>query len=117
SLCGMFGGILTLCAPLIPMRFSGVDSSHMSLQTSVFILTFVLIALARLFTKNGPLASLKDIAPAVVGIFYIPTLLIAQWYLRLKGYEWILFLYGSVYASDSMAYYIGKGIGKRKLYS
>ena len=117
SLCGMFGGILTLCAPLISMRFSVTDSSHMSLQASAFIFTFMLIALVRLFTKNGPQASLKDIAPAVAGIFYIPTLLMAQWYLRLKGYEWILFLYGCVYASDSMAYYVGKGIGKRKLYS
>ena len=77
----------------------------------------MLIALVRLFTKSGPLSSLKDIAPAVVGIFYIPNLLMAQWYLRLEGYEWILFLYGCVYASDSMAYYVGKGIGERKLYS
>lgn len=117
SLSGMLGGILMLCAPLISVSFPGVESSHMSLQTCAFILTFMLIALVRLFTKNGPLASLKDIAPAVVGIFYIPNLLIAQWYLRLKGYEWILFLYGCVYAADSMAYYVGKGIGERKLYS
>ena len=116
-LSGIFGGILTLCAPSISMRFSGAESSHMSLQACAFILTFMLIALVRLFTKKGPLASLKDIAPAVVGIFYIPNLLIAQWYLRLKGYEWILFLYGCVYAADSMAYYIGKGVGERKLYS
>ncbi len=117
SLSGMLGGILTLCAPLIPVNFPGVAYSHMSSQTCAFILTFMLIALVRLFTKSGPLSSLKDIAPAVVGIFYIPNLLMAQWYLRLEGYEWILFLYGCVYASDSMAYYVGKGIGERKLYS
>ncbi len=117
SLSGMFGGILTLCSPSISMRFSGVESSQLSLQTCAFILTFMLIALVRLFTKKDPRATLKDIAPAVVGIFYIPNLLIAQWYLRLKGYEWILFLYGCVYAADSMAYYVGKGIGERKLYS
>jgi len=117
SLTGMLGGILTLCTPLISVSFPGAGSYHMSLQASAFILTFMLIALVRLFTKNGPLASLKDIAPPVVGIFYIPNLLMAQWYLRLKGYEWILFLYGCVYAADSMAYYIGKGVGKRKLFS
>ncbi len=117
SLSGMLGGILTLCSPWISMRFSGAGSSHASMQACAFILTFMLISLVRLFTKNGPMASLKDIAPAVVGIFYIPNLLMAQWYLRLKGYEWILFLYGCVYAADSMAYYVGKGIGERKLYS
>ena len=117
SVSGMLGGILTLCAPCISMRFPGVASSHISIQTCAFIMIFMMIALIRLFTKKDPLASLKDIAPAVVGIFYIPNLLIAQWYLRLEGYEWILFLYGCVYAADSMAYYVGKGVGKRKLYS
>ncbi|HXW68578.1 MAG TPA: phosphatidate cytidylyltransferase [Dissulfurispiraceae bacterium] len=115
SLSGMIGGILTLGSPFLSMFFSGVVSS-ISIQTCAFILAFMLIALVRLFRK-GPLASLKEMAPVVVGIFYIPNLLIAQWYLRLKGYEWILFLYGCVYAADSMAYYVGKGLGKRKLYS
>ncbi len=117
SVSGILGGLLTLCAPLISVSFSGTGSSGMSLETCAFILTFILIALVRLFAKKGPLSSLKDIAPAVVGVFYIPNLLMAQWYLRLKGYEWILFLYGCVYASDSMAFYIGKGFGVRKLYT
>ncbi len=63
-----------------------------------------------------PASSLKDISPVVTGFLYIPNLLLAQWYLRLQGYEWILFLYGCVWASDSAAYYIGKRIGKKKLY-
>ena len=114
---GILGGILTLCAPCISMLFPRSEPSSISIQTCAFILIFMLIALARLFLKKGPLASLKDIAPVVVGIFYIPNLLVAQWYLRLEGYEWILFLYGCVYAADSMAYYVGKGLGERKLYS
>lgn len=116
SLIGILSGIFILCTPFLVMRFPRLQSHFRGLQTFFLILSFMLIALARLFAKKGPLASLKDIAPAVVGIFYIPNLLIAQWYLRLEGYEWILFLYGCVYTADSMAYYIGKGIGKRKLY-
>ncbi len=81
-----------------------------------FIISFILISSLRLFLIKEPMNSLKDISPIVVGIIYIPTLLLAQWHLRLKGYEWIIFLYSCVWISDSFAYYIGKGFGKRKLY-
>jgi len=36
--------------------------------------------------------------------------------IREIGPEWVIFLYASVWSSDTFAYYIGKGIGKRKLY-
>ncbi|MGD0281615.1 MAG: phosphatidate cytidylyltransferase [Dissulfurispiraceae bacterium] len=116
SLIGIVGGIFTLCAPFIPVPLPGFKFPNAGLQTFVFVLSFVLIALARLFGKRDPAGALRDIAQAVVGIFYIPNLLVTQWYLRLEGYEWILFLYGCVYAADSAAYYVGKGIGKKKLY-
>jgi phosphatidate cytidylyltransferase len=76
----------------------------------------MLISSTRLFLVKDPSSSLRDISPAVTGFLYIPNLLLSQWYLRLQGYEWILFLYGCVWASDSLAYYIGKGVGRRKLY-
>lgn len=79
-------------------------------------IAFMLISSARLFLIREPVSSLKDISPVIIGFLYIPNLLIAQWYLRLQGYEWILFLYGCVWASDSAAYYIGKRMGKKKLY-
>jgi len=79
-------------------------------------IAFMLISSARLFLIREPSSSLKDISPVIIGFLYIPHLLLAQWYLRLQGYEWILFLYGCVWASDSTAYYIGKKMGKKKLY-
>ncbi|HAK89742.1 MAG TPA: hypothetical protein DHV16_04845 [Nitrospiraceae bacterium] len=79
-------------------------------------ITVMLIASARLFLIKEPSSSLKDISPVIIGFLYIPNLLLAQWHLRLQGYEWILFLYGCVWASDSAAYYIGKRMGKKKLY-
>lgn len=76
----------------------------------------MLIAMVRLFAKSEPSGALKDIAPAVVGLLYVSLLLSYQLNLRRQGPEWVLFLYGAVWASDGMAYYIGKGLGKRKLY-
>lgn len=79
-------------------------------------ISFMFISSARLFLIKEPSSSLKDISPVIIGFIYIPYLLLAQWHLRLQGYEWILFLYGCVWVSDSAAYYIGKRIGKKKLY-
>jgi phosphatidate cytidylyltransferase len=104
---GIIGGIAVFLA-----TFAGsVTALH-----SAVIFAFMLIASVRLFLIKDPSASLKDISPAVAGFLYIPCLLLAQWHLRLKGYEWIIFLYGCVWASDSLAYYVGKNLGKRKLY-
>lgn len=116
SLAGILGGILMLCTPCVSMRSSTMQVPLIGIQASAFILPFMLIALVRLLLKKDPVASLRDIAPAVVGVFYIPNMLISQWFLRLEGYEWILFLYICVYSADSAAFYIGKGFGKRKLY-
>ncbi len=82
----------------------------------VLILGFMALSIWRLFSVKSPEGALSDIAPAVVGIAYIPTLLLPQWHLRLLGSEWIVLLYACVWSSDSLAYYAGKGIGKRKLY-
>lgn len=109
SFTGIISGILLLCLPLI-------QPSAFSLQPLAFIFAFMLMSSTRLFLVKDPSSSLRDISPSVTGFLYIPNLLLTQWYLRLQGHEWILFLYGCVWVSDSLAYYIGKGIGKRKLY-
>lgn len=82
----------------------------------VVVLSFLAVAVLRLFSKRAPASSLLEMAPVVVGLLYIPGLLGYQVDLRRAGPEWIIFLYGSIWCSDSLAYYVGKGIGKRKLY-
>lgn len=81
-----------------------------------FIIAATAIIVMRLLLKRDPTSSLSDIASPVVGLIYIPGLLSFQGQIRHIGAEWILFLYATVWASDSLAYYVGKGIGKRKLY-
>lgn len=81
-----------------------------------YSVSFMIIALFRLFVKKNPQGALHDISPLIVGLLYIPTLLTFQWFLMVEGWYWIIYLYAVVWASDSFAYYIGKGFGKRRLY-
>ncbi|MBI4823793.1 MAG: phosphatidate cytidylyltransferase [Nitrospirae bacterium] len=85
--------------------------------TDVIMLSVIVIAGLRLLTKKAPGASLYEVSSLLLGLFYIPLLLSSQISLRKEGGpEWIMFLYGSVWASDSLAYYMGTAFGKRKLY-
>jgi phosphatidate cytidylyltransferase len=84
--------------------------------SDAFVYSAMTIMVIRLLTKKDPLSSLRDIAAPVVGLIYIPGFLSSQTHIRNAGPEWIIFLYATVWASDSAAYYIGKGIGKKKLY-
>lgn len=79
------------------------------------VIAFILISVVRLFSKS-PSATLYDISRLVVSLVYIPLLLSYQIHLRRFGPEWIIMLYACIWASDSMAYYIGSSFGKRKLY-
>ena len=109
SVAGIVTGALLLGSYYLSAGTSG-------LQAIVLMTGFMLISSIRLFMVKDPESSLKDLSPVITGLVYIPVLLTAQWFLRLRGYEWILLLYGCVWASDSLAYYIGKGMGKKKLY-
>jgi phosphatidate cytidylyltransferase len=80
------------------------------------IISIMAVMVIRLFYKRDPVSSLSDIAAPVIGLLYVPGLLSFQTLLKKGGAEWIIFLYGTVWASDSFAYYIGKGIGKRRLH-
>lgn len=86
------------------------------LLLDVIIVSIMTILVMRLLFKRDPVSSLSDISHPVVGLLYIPGLFSFQAQIRHIGPEWIIFLYATVWSSDSLAYYIGKGIGKRKLY-
>ncbi|MBF0329487.1 MAG: phosphatidate cytidylyltransferase [Nitrospirae bacterium] len=115
AIWGIVSGLL-LMSSLYLSRYSVIDMSGYSINGIFFMLSFVLMASARLFLIKEPSASLSDLAPAIIGFLYVPNLMSAQWYLRLQGAEWIIFLYGCVWASDSLAFYVGTNLGKRKLY-
>ncbi|KWT91869.1 phosphatidate cytidylyltransferase [Candidatus Magnetominusculus xianensis] len=82
----------------------------------VFAATFMLCTTIRLFDRNGPDNALFDIAPFLTGLFYIPVSLSYFIKLRAIGPEIIMFLMLVIWGADSAALYIGKAIGRRKLY-
>lgn len=86
-------------------------------HTRVLMPAVMAILVIRLFGRREPESSLRDTSFAVLAILYVPGLLSFQLLLRHYGPEWIIFLFGCVWLSDSFAYYIGKGIGKRRLYA
>jgi phosphatidate cytidylyltransferase len=104
-LAGIAGGLTILASVLLSI-----------MPFMALMLSFMFVSSVRLFYIKDPSGSLKDLAPVITGIIYIPCLLGAQLYLGLIQHEWILFLYGCVWASDSLAYFIGTKIGHRKLY-
>ena len=104
---GLFFGISVL-------GISYISRAHLPDAVVAAVMAVMVI---RLLFRRDPASSLSDVAPVVVGILYIPALLSFQVELRNFGAEWIIFLYGTVWASDSLAYYLGKGIGKRRLYA
>ncbi len=80
------------------------------------LLSLMIIMAVRLLFKGSPESSRRDVATAMLGLLYIPGLLTFQLSLVKASPVWIIFLYSSVWAADSLAYYVGKGIGRRKLY-
>jgi len=106
-----YAGLLAGAAVLV--RFF---ISPNNLFPTVLISLLAVLAL-RLFLKRDPGTSLAEIAIVMLGLLYIPGLLTVQLNLIKNGPAWIFLLYAPVWAADSMAYYVGKGIGKRKLYA
>jgi phosphatidate cytidylyltransferase len=103
---GIFFGILILCTFYLSRGF----------LFNIIIYFIMTLAAMRLFFKKDPRGSLYDTSIPVFGLLYIPGLLTFQAYIREIGPEWIILLYASVWAADSMAYYTGTFIGKTKLY-
>jgi phosphatidate cytidylyltransferase len=103
---GIFFGILILCTFYFSRGF----------LFNIIIFSVLTLAAMRLLLKKDPRSALHDTSIPVFGLLYIPGLLTFQAYIREVGPEWIILLYATVWAADSMAYYIGTFLGKKKLY-
>jgi phosphatidate cytidylyltransferase len=109
-------GLLKYACLFLSVAVLSVSNFAREYLPDVFILSIMVIMVIRLFFKRDPVSSLYDMSPAVIGFLYVPGLILFQGRIREFGPEWIIFLYATVWASDAMAYFLGKGIGGRKLY-
>jgi phosphatidate cytidylyltransferase len=109
-------GILRYLCLFFSACILGISYISKDLLLDIIILSILVIMGIRLLIKKEPLSALYDISPPILGLLYIPVFLAFQTQIRRLGPEWIIFLYASVWASDTMAYYLGKWIGKRRLY-
>lgn len=108
--------ILSVFAGLLVLYILYKDipqASNLSVEAIAF--SFIIIASYRMLLKD-PSNSLRDTGLAIAGIVYVIVLMSFQLRLRHIGPEWIIFLYGTIWLSDSSAYYIGTYLGRRKLY-
>lgn len=103
---GMLSGAATLLVVYL----------HTDLYYHAMTASLLLILFLRLAWKKDPSSSLSETAPVVLALLYIPGLFGFQLLLRAAGPQWIIFLFGCVWASDSFAYYAGKSLGRRKLH-
>lgn len=80
------------------------------------LFSVLLIMGLRLMIIRDSRSSRMDIGTAVLGLLYIPGTLLFQIRLLKVAPQWIIMLYVTVWMADSMAYYIGTRIGRKKLY-
>lgn len=70
----------------------------------------------RLFLKRDAAGSVRETTAAIFGLLYVPGLLSFQMDILKAGAPLLVMLFAAVWGSDSMALYVGKSIGRRKLY-
>ncbi|MCI4625006.1 MAG: phosphatidate cytidylyltransferase [Candidatus Magnetoovum sp. WYHC-5] len=91
-------------------------SYNSSILIHLFVLAFIVILILRLFVKRKTENALYDIAPLWAGFFYITVLISFLIKLRAIAPEVVIYLLAVIWGADSFALYVGKAIGKRKLY-
>jgi phosphatidate cytidylyltransferase len=115
---GMFGieGILKYTGVFAGVALLGVFFAARLLFADALLLAVLTILFMRLIGKRDPSLARTEVATLVLGLLYVPGLLSFQINLAKNSPAWIIFLYTAVWSADSAAYYVGKGIGRRKLY-
>ncbi len=108
-----------------PVKYAGLFWGAVVLTVHYFsrdvfpeILTLALLSLlmVRLIAKREPAGAIREATAAVFGLFYIPVLMSFQVNIIRAGASLLVMLYFAVWGSDSMALYIGRSLGRRKLY-
>lgn len=100
------------------LLLSGFYTGNGALVSGVLVLFILLAMVFRTFSGREVGQAVREISVTCFGLFYVPYLF--GYLLLLRGLEngrtWIFFLFLTVWAGDTGAYYIGTRYGKRKLF-
>ncbi|MDT8441240.1 MAG: phosphatidate cytidylyltransferase [Desulfuromonadales bacterium] len=108
--CGLIAAAVMTAALLCPPA-AGAPLAWLALPALVLLLVF-------LFRLQEIALIGQEMALTLFGLVYVPLLLVHAGLLRALpfGREWIFLVLAIVMVSDSMAYFIGRRWGRRKLY-
>ncbi|MBI5141159.1 MAG: phosphatidate cytidylyltransferase [Nitrospirae bacterium] len=95
---------------------SSGSATALPFRPDVLIGGVLALITARLFLSGAPEGSVRDASAAAMSIMYLPGLFAFQAALREAGVQHVYFLYAAIWASDSLALYSGKYLGRHKLY-
>jgi len=100
------------------LLLSGFYTGNGAWVSGVLVLFVLLAMVFRTFSGREVGQAVREISVTCFGLFYVPYLF--GYLLLLRGLEdgraWIFFLFLTVWAGDTGAYYIGTRYGKRKLF-
>ena len=108
-----------------PVKYAGLFWGAVLLTTHFFprdffaetlMLAVLSLVTLRLFVKREPSGAIREAAVAVFGLLYVPALMSFQLNIIQAGAPLLVMLYFAVWGSDSMALYVGRSMGRRKLY-
>ncbi len=109
-------GMLRAAGLVLGGLLLSVSFYRKDLFAPALIVSVLLLSALRLFLKRDTTGGVRETTAAGFGLLYLPCLLSVQLDVVKAGPAWLVMLFFAVWGSDSMAYYVGKGIGRRKLY-
>ncbi|MCX6827098.1 MAG: phosphatidate cytidylyltransferase [candidate division Zixibacteria bacterium] len=103
---------------LLAMVFISMLKSS-SWGARLFVVYFLLLGIITALKRRSPEELFRENSALVWGVAYLGLLYPFVYYIRKispdHSGDWLLFLFGTIWLSDTLAMWIGKTVGKRKL--
>ena len=86
------------------------------LEVEALAVSFIVISSIRMLFNGESKGAMLQLGPVIIGLVYIALMMTFQLGLYHKEAGLLLYLYGTIWAGDASAYFIGTKFGKHKLY-
>ena len=103
---GVVSGLVVACPMLLA---PGIPSP------SILALTFTALCVVFLFARSDLHERYHQLGVTLTGVLYLGYLLPHYGLLYREGEEWVLWILAVVFAGDSLAYFVGRAVGRRRL--